>query len=138
MFQQQVPFNIAISRALSNYCNFTGRASRSEYWWWVLFTLIIAFAFGICQGLFIGLLGSDSILAKCFDYLQWVWDLAILLPSWGLLFRRLHDIGKSGWNCLWGLLPIVGWIIVLVYLLRDSEMHPNQYGPVPNLVENNY
>ena len=133
MYQRQVTFSEAISRALTNYCRFTGRASRSEYWWWALFTFLIAAAFGVCQGIFIGLNGDDSVLGKCFSYLEWVWDIAIFLPSLGLFFRRLHDIGKSGWNILWCLLPLIGAIILLVYMCRDSQMQDNQYGPVPNL-----
>lgn len=135
MIQRQVSFGEAISRALANYCNFRGRASRSEFWWWSLFTFIIAFAFGVCQGIFIGLQGDESILSKCFSYLQWVWDIAIFLPSLGLLFRRLHDIGKSGWNVLWSFLPVVGTIILIVYMCTNSQMAENKYGEVPNLVD---
>lgn len=134
MYQRQVTFSEAISRAITNYCRFTGRASRSEFWWWQLFTFIVAAAFGVCQGIFLGLFGYESVLGKCFSYLEWVWCIAIFLPSLGLVFRRLHDIGKSGWNILWSLLPLVGAIILLVFYCRDSEMADNQYGPVPNYV----
>lgn len=60
--------------------------------------------------------------------------LALLLPSLGLCVRRLHDIGKSGWWIFISLIPIVGWIILLVWYCKDSQMAPNEYGDVPNLV----
>lgn len=134
MYQRQVSFSEAITRAFGNYVNFSGRSSRSEYWWWVLFTFIVAGAFGICQGIFMGISGESSVLATLFSYLEWGWDIAILLPSVGLIIRRLHDIDKSGWNFLWGFLPIVGTIILIIYLCRDSQMSENRYGPVPNMV----
>lgn len=134
MHQYQVSFGAAISRAFSQYSCFTGRASRSEFWWWTLFVMLISMAFGVVQGIFLGLDGYESTLGKLFSWLQWVWDIAILLPSWGLVFRRLHDTGRSGWNCLWMLLPIIGWIILIVFYCQPSEMQDNQYGPVPNIV----
>lgn len=133
MYQYRVSFSDAVQRAISQYCDFSGRASRSEYWWWALFTFVILGALGVCQGIFLGLSGPGSTLGKLFDWLQWIFDIAVFLPSLGLCVRRLHDIGKSGWNVLWGLLPIAGAIILLVYYLRDSQMHDNEYGPVPNL-----
>lgn len=127
MYQYQVSFGDAISRAFNNYCCFTGRASRSEYWWFVLFNAIVSWGIAIVFGLS---LGSDSI---AYQVIAGLWNLAILLPSWGLMFRRLHDTGRSGWNCCWGFLPIIGWIILIVYFCQDSQMADNQYGPVPNL-----
>ncbi len=127
MYQYQVSFGDAISRAFNNYCNFSGRASRSEYWWFALFCGIVGWALG----LFIGLpLGTDSIAYQCIGGL---WSLAVFLPSLGLTFRRLHDTGRSGWNICWYFLPVIGWIILLVFLCQDSQMMDNKYGPVPNL-----
>ncbi|MDE6717357.1 MAG: DUF805 domain-containing protein [Muribaculaceae bacterium] len=127
MYQYPVPFGEAIRRAFNNYCVFTGRASRSEYWWFVLFTAIVGWAIGIILGL---PLGSDSFI---YQGVSGLWGLFIFLPSLGLCFRRLHDTGRSGWNILWALLPFIGTIILIVYFCQNSQMSDNQYGPVPNL-----
>ncbi|MDE6297676.1 MAG: DUF805 domain-containing protein [Muribaculaceae bacterium] len=127
MYQYQVSFSEAISRAFNNYCCFTGRASRSEYWWFALFCAIVNWAIALIFGLTFGM---DSVV---FNTISWLWSVAIFLPSLGLLFRRLHDTGRSGWNCCWALLPVVGWIIILVFVCQDSQMTDNQYGPVPNM-----
>lgn len=60
--------------------------------------------------------------------------LALLLPNLGLVVRRLHDIGKSGWWIFINFIPLVGSIILLVWWCKDSQMQPNVYGPVPNMV----
>ncbi|MDE6512253.1 MAG: DUF805 domain-containing protein, partial [Muribaculaceae bacterium] len=65
---------------------------------------------------------------------SWIVALAFLLPSLGISVRRLHDIGKSGWWLFISLIPLVGAIILLVWWCKDSEMQPNAYGPVPNMV----
>lgn len=62
-------------------------------------------------------------------------NLALLLPSLGLTVRRLHDIGKCGWWIFISLIPIVGWILLIVWYCKDSQMETNEYGPVPNLVQ---
>lgn len=133
MNQYQVSFGSAISRALSQYCCFTGRASRSEYWWWALFVFLIGMAFGVLQIIFLTADGPGSTMGKLFDWLEWIWEIAVFLPSLGLTFRRLHDTGHSGWNICWGLLPVIGWIILLVYYCKPSEMQDNEYGQVPNV-----
>ncbi|MBD5237037.1 MAG: DUF805 domain-containing protein [Bacteroidales bacterium] len=127
MYQYQVSFKEAIQRAFNNYCNFSGRASRSEYWWFQLFTTLVSWVLSIIGVI---IFGTESATANLFTY---IWGLAIFLPQLGLLFRRLHDTGRSGWNWCWSFLPIIGWIILLVYLCQDSQMQDNQYGPVPNL-----
>ncbi|MDE6683037.1 MAG: DUF805 domain-containing protein [Muribaculaceae bacterium] len=127
MYQYQVSFGDAISRACNKYCCFTGRASRSEYWWFVLFVAIVGWGIGIVFGL---TFGTDSF---AYQTIAGVWNLAVLLPTLGLVFRRLHDTGRSGWNWCWSFLPVVGWIILLIYLCQDSQMVENKYGPVPNL-----
>ena len=127
MYQYQVSFGDAISRAFNKYCCFTGRASRSEYWWFVLFVAIIGWAIGIVFGF---TFGTDSV---AYQAVAGCWNLAVLLPTLGLVFRRLHDTGRSGWNWCWSFLPVVGWIILLIYLCQDSQMMENKYGPVPNM-----
>lgn len=107
-----------------NYCNFSGRSSRSEYWWFYLFTFLL--------GIVINILSFS--LGEFMTVVGWIVDIALLLPSLGLAVRRLHDTDRSGWWLLIGLIPIVGIIILIVFFCQDSQMYPNEYGPVPNLV----
>lgn len=127
MYQRQVTFSEAVSRALvQKYCCFTGRASRSEYWWYALFMLILNFIINIVT---LSMSQDGKLIVSCILF------LVFLLPGLGLCVRRLHDIGKSGWYYLIGLIPIVGWILLIVWFCKDSEMADNQYGPVPNMTE---
>ena len=106
MYQRQVTFGEAVRRALlENYCNFSGRASRSEYWWFVLFTVILNIVIGII------FCWSENAL----NIVSGLVGLALLLPGLGLCVRRLHDIGKSGWWLLIALIPVVGSILLIVW-----------------------
>ena len=128
MYQRQVSFKEAVVRALTqNYCNFSGRASRSEYWWFYLFTCIVSWVVSIVVSLFSSELSIMYIASM-------IVGLAFLLPGLGIAVRRLHDIGKSGWWMFISLIPLIGAIILLVWWCKDSQMEPNEYGPVPNLV----
>lgn len=122
MDQYQVSFGDAIKRAFSQYCCFTGRASRSEYWWFSLFTFIVSTVLE-------AILGTQSNFAISIISL---WGLVTFLPSLGLTFRRLHDTNRSGWNILWALLPLVGAIILIVFFCKPSDPEANKYGPMPN------
>jgi len=109
---------------LRKYAVFDGRARRKEYWMFFLFNLIIAFLLGLILGV-IGV--SESISsALCGVYL-----LAVLIPGLAVCVRRFHDSGRSGWWVLVGLVPVVGGIAVLIFMLLDSEPGSNQYGPNP-------
>ena len=124
MYQRQVSFEEAVRSALQqNYCNFSGRASRSEFWWYILFTFLVSVVIG-----WIGFVSRD--LGNVINTLV---GLALLLPGLGLSVRRLHDTGRSGWWILINLIPVVGNIIYLVWMCQDSQMTPNQYGSVPHL-----
>lgn len=128
MYQRQVSFQEAIERALKfNYCNFDGRASRSEFWWFALFSFIVSFVIGIVF----------AFNPKFLDIASGLFSLAMLLPSLGLSVRRLHDVGMSGWWILLSLIPLVGAIILLVWFCKDSVPYPNEYGPVPNVIDDN-
>lgn len=120
-------FGQSISRCFSKYCTFTGRASRSEYWWWILFTAIIGILFGIPSGLQSIHESSPSGL----PVISYIVSAVLFLPSLGVLFRRLHDTGKSGWWWLIGFIPVVGTIILIVFCCQPSQTFPNQYGGVP-------
>lgn len=120
-------FGQSISRCFSKYCTFTGRASRSEYWWWILFTAIIGLLFGIPSGLQSIHESSPSGL----PVISYIVSAVLFLPSLGVLFRRLHDTGKSGWWWLIGFIPVVGTIILIIFCCQPSQTFPNQYGGVP-------
>lgn len=109
---------IVKSVILKNYVNFEGRATRPEFWWFFLFNVIVS--------LILNLFGP-----KVGTTLSGIWSLAILLPYLGLSVRRLHDINKSGWYLLVGLIPLVGWVLLVYWWAQPGERTENQYGPVP-------
>lgn len=102
----------AIKSVLSKYATFSGRAPRSEYWWWILFVILWAWI----------------------PIVNIVLALVFLLPSLAVQVRRLHDIGRSGWWWFIGMVPIIGGIVLLVFYLTDSQTGENQYGPNPKEV----
>ncbi len=107
-------------KALRQYADFEGRARRKEYWMFTLFNLI----FAILALVIDGLIGTGAIL-----YFFYV--LATLIPNLSVSVRRLHDVGKSGWMYLVALIPLVGFIWLLVLFVTDSEPGDNIYGPNP-------
>ena len=109
---------IVKSVILKNYVNFEGRATRAEFWWFFLFNVIVSVVLNIFG-------------PKIGGTLSGIWSLAILLPYLGLSVRRLHDINKSGWLMLLGLIPIIGWIILIYWWAQPGDTSENQYGPVP-------
>ncbi len=126
MYQKQVGFGEAISMAFNKYCCFSGRASRSEYWFFTLFVFIVQ-----------ALLGSGVNFADnltLLGSLYGVFGLVVFLPSLGLTIRRLHDIGKGGGWIFINLIPLVGQIIFLIWTCKPSEIGDNRFGPMPNLV----
>lgn len=105
---------------LKKYATFSGRASRSEYWFFVLFNGIFAIVAMVLDGV----AGTMGII-----YLVYI--LATLLPSLGVGVRRLHDTNRSGWMILISLIPLIGIILLLVWVCQDSDAGDNQYGANP-------
>ena len=116
-------FGQSIKSVFSQYATFSGRARRSEYWYFCLFDIIVSTAIAC---IIPALLGQN--VANVVDT---VWGLAILLPSLAVTVRRLHDAGKSGWYIFISLIPIVGVILLIIKLAKDSEPGENKYGPNP-------
>lgn len=99
----------SVQTCFKKYAEFTGRASKAEYWWWVLFVILTSVA-GQMLGDVAGGLAS----------------LATLLPSLGVTTRRLHDIDKSGWWQLIYLIPLIGWV-VMIYWCVQGPVEPNRF-----------
>lgn len=119
-------FMTAVRTCLSKYVDFSGRARRSEYWYFALFGFLV----GIVTSVLDGVLGTDYDGATSGGLINTVVSLAFFLPSLAVGVRRLHDTDRSGWWILIGLIPIIGWILLLVWFCTDSKAD-NQYGPNP-------
>jgi uncharacterized membrane protein YhaH (DUF805 family) len=108
-------------KVLKEYANFNGRATRSEFWYFTLVNIFVSLIFSVI-GASIG-----------FPFLSMIYSLVVLLPSIAVATRRLHDIGKSGWWQLLGFIPIIGWIVLIIWYATESK-EDNQYGKKPILV----
>jgi uncharacterized membrane protein YhaH (DUF805 family) len=111
---------------LKKYAVFSGRARRKEYWMFFLFNLIVSIVLTIIDGV-IGTLSAEAGVGL----LSGLYTLAILVPAIAVTLRRLHDTSRSGWWILIALVPLVGGIVLLVFMLLDSTPGDNQYGPNP-------
>ena len=109
---------------LKKYATFTGRAQRAEYWYFVLFSTIISIILTILDVMFGTLSPSGTGL------LSGIYSLAVFIPAIAVGARRLHDIGKSGWWLLIAIIPIIGWILIIIWFATDSK-EDNQYGENP-------
>lgn len=115
---------------LKKYAVFDGRARRKEYWMFVLFNII---AIVVLSGLD-GAMGTYN-MEYGLGTLSGIYCLAVFLPSLGVAIRRLHDTDRSGWWILVGLIPFIGGIILLVFMVLDSTPGTNRFGPNPKGVE---
>ncbi len=113
-------FAEAVRSGFDHYVKFDGRASRPAFWWWFLFGILVGIGATLID-LIIGSFGVVSGLAS----------LALLLPNLSVAIRRLHDTDHTGWWVLIGLIPIIGFIVLLIFYLRQSDPGENQYGPPP-------
>lgn len=120
------PLKAAVQRVFKKYATFSGRASRAEYWWWALVNAIVTAALEVIA--MVGMVGSTDPntgystvtpgpLSIIGYILLVVWGLGIIIPSLALAVRRLHDVNMSGWMILLGLVPFVGGLIVLIFML---------------------
>jgi uncharacterized membrane protein YhaH (DUF805 family) len=112
-------FSEAVKSGFDHYTKFDGRASKAAFWWWFLFGVLVAIVANILDAI----IGSSiiSILVA----------LALLLPNLSVAIRRLHDTDRTGWWILIGLIPIVGFIVLLIFYLEKSNPGENKYGPEP-------
>src|SRR5262245_30785986 len=104
---------------LKKYAVFHGRAGRKEYWYFALFNVIISMALAVIDGIIgMGLLGV-------------LYTLVVLIPGIAVSVRRLHDTDRNGWWLLIALIPLIGAIVLLVFMVQDSKPGENQYGLNP-------
>lgn len=113
-------------QAWRKYAVFDGRARRSEYWLFNLFNFLI-----LCILLLIDFSAGRFDPEMGWGVLSGLYTLLVCLPSLSVSVRRLHDSSKSGWWLLIGIIPILGSLILLVFMLQDSSPGRNQYGPNP-------
>ncbi|MBD3629590.1 DUF805 domain-containing protein [Cyclobacterium sp.] len=118
MNPQTQPFDYYLDVLKNKYAQFEGRARRSEYWYFVLFNVLVSIGIGIV-GTFL-----DS------NFLSMIYSLGVFIPGIAVAVRRLHDTGRSGLWILIGLIPIIGLIVLIVFMVEDSKPD-NQYGPNP-------
>lgn len=122
-------FSEAVKSAFSNYINFSGRATRPEFWWWVLFVFIILFVLGIIDGAIIApMLGFEAFADNAGQPLSLLASLGLFLPNLAVAVRRLHDIGRSGWWILIGLIPVVGFVVLIYWYVQPGSEGANEYG----------
>jgi uncharacterized membrane protein YhaH (DUF805 family) len=119
--------NFAINKAFNNYLNFSGRANRSEFWYFFLFIVLINALTHVIDTYIIGYHPEEMGIVSGV-----VW-LATAIPQLSITFRRLQDVGKSGW---WFLLSftIIGFIPLIVWWCTMSEPRKNRYGNIPKML----
>lgn len=115
----------------NKYATFSGRASRSEYWWAYLGYFVIATVlqiFAIIGGIILIDAGELALLPTLIAI---VGIVAMIIPTIAVSVRRMHDTGKSGWMLLILIIPCIGFILWIVWMVEDGQAHDNAYGPVP-------
>lgn len=118
----------AVGVSFRKYATFSGRARRSEFWWWQLLCVLLNVSPFILAVL--GYLAAPSAV----DWLVWVGyaiNAAILIPDMAITCRRLHDIERSGWWQVLFLVPIVGWVLFVWWCVKPGDAGPNRFGPSP-------
>ena len=128
----RVGFGQAIKMGFKNFATFNGRSRRSEFWFFHLLHFCVSFGISLIRVLVTIIVQDDNnSIANIFNGLIGIYNLVVLIPNISLAVRRFHDIGKSGYYVLLGLIPIVGTIIVMYFSCIDSEINSNVYGPSP-------
>jgi uncharacterized membrane protein YhaH (DUF805 family) len=119
----------SISRVLGRYATFSGRASRPELWYWVLSLFIFMFILRMIDGMVIApLLGFERFQMEAGQPLSLLVTLALIIPNIAVGVRRMHDIGRKGWWLLIGLIPMIGFFVLLYFYVQPSDETANDYG----------
>lgn len=114
-------------KVLRNYIGFKGRARRKEFWMFTLVNFILICVLGLIDKM-LGWerAGGEGILTT-------IYGLLVFLPGWAVLFRRLHDTDRSAWWLLLVLIPVLGWIIIVIFNCQRGTVGENRFGPDPLL-----
>ncbi|HEC00668.1 MAG TPA: DUF805 domain-containing protein [Sphingomonadales bacterium] len=113
-------FKDAVKSAFSKYFTISGRACRSEYWYYVLFIILVSFG-----------LMMVSMIIPFLAMLGMVFSLATIIPSITVAIRRLHDIDRPGWWLLISFIPLIGTIVLLIFFVKQGTEGPNDFGDDP-------
>ncbi|MGR5058653.1 DUF805 domain-containing protein [Vibrio rotiferianus] len=113
-------------KVILNYTNFNGRARRQEYWYFTLVNVLVNLVMGIIDRV----IGSVTQMDN-FGFFGVIYALFIMIPSIAVTVRRLHDSGRTGWWALIAFVPVIGILVLLYFLIQDSEEGSNQYGVSP-------
>jgi uncharacterized membrane protein YhaH (DUF805 family) len=114
---------------LRQYATFTGRARRREYWWFTLLTVLVNIVLGIVDGAVMG--GATLAQFGGIGPLGAIAALALIIPGLAVSFRRMHDLDRSAWWLLLGLLPLIGGLILLYWYVQRGTVGGNRFGPDP-------
>ncbi|AKU14803.1 DUF805 domain-containing protein [Luteipulveratus mongoliensis] len=114
---------------IKRYVDFSGRARRKEFWMYTLINWIISIVLSIVDKI----IGTD--FGNGGGLLAGLYALAVFLPSLGVAVRRLHDTNRSGWWVLIGLIPVIGFIVLILFWIKEGDPHPNEHGPDPKAGE---
>jgi len=106
----------------NNYANLIGRAQRSQYWSFVPFALLVLLILSFLD---------RAIFVQAVPVFENIWLLILVFPSTALAVRRLHDIGKSDWWYLISVIPLIGVLVLIYWLIQPGTEGPNEYGPDP-------
>jgi len=119
----------AVRTVLGKYVTFTGRASRPEYWWWILAMVLLFIILGLVDGALLApVMGFEAFAPEAGQPLSMIASLGILLPSVAVSVRRLHDTDRTGWWLLLGLIPVVGNIVLLIFYVQPGTAGDNRFG----------
>ncbi|QUJ75972.1 DUF805 domain-containing protein [Sulfitobacter albidus] len=112
----------ALKDGFARYVDFRTRSTRSQFWWWMVWMILLG-----------GLTGGLDAALGFYDVgpINGLFSLATLLPSIAVAIRRLHDIGRTGWWVLLYFIPILGWIVLIIFYCQRSQDHANQWGNEP-------
>ena len=119
----------AVKTVLGKYATFSGRATRPEYWWWVLATIILYIILGVIDGALVApMMGQESFAPDAVQPLSVIASLALLLPNLAVAVRRLHDTDRSGWWLLISFIPIIGTLVLIYFLVLRGTEGSNRFG----------
>lgn len=110
---------------LRNYVGFGGRARRKEFWMFILVNIIFAFVLGVLDKMFgWQRAGGEGILTT-------IYAILVFLPSWAVQFRRLHDTDRTAWWLLLLVIPVIGWLVIILFSCQDGTPGENRFGSDP-------